>query len=124
MQEKSEQIKALDNILSQKWEEFFNSTTALNLIEKLSDVDQRIYALYMLQVYHWSSQSARTLALAGANKANTDVKFMMHCFEHANEETGHELMALNDVISLGVPIKDAKKDIPPPLHETEILIVM
>ncbi|MBN2892552.1 MAG: iron-containing redox enzyme family protein [Bacteroidales bacterium] len=121
METKHQKIEALDEFLSLQWGNFFSSETAKNIIENLDKIDKRIYALYMLQVYHWSSQSARSLGIAGANQHNKDIRFMMHCFEHAEEETGHEIMALNDVKAVGVPIND-ESDIPPPLAETEVLI--
>jgi pyrroloquinoline quinone (PQQ) biosynthesis protein C len=76
----------------------------------------------MIQVYHYAYYTSRSLALAGANLFNTDTRLMHHFFEHAMEETGHELMALNDLRELGIPIEDARKQMPPALPATEALI--
>jgi len=121
MEIRHSKIEKLDKFLSEQWENFFSSPIAESIVNRLEIIDRRIYALYMLQVYHWSSQSAKSLGLAGSNNANKDIRFMMHCFEHAQEETGHEIMALNDVKAVGVPIINLE-DIPPALPETEILI--
>ena len=75
----------------------------------------------MIQVYYYAFHTARNQALVGLNLANTDSKYMQFCFEHALEETGHELMALHDLRSIGIIFKD-KADIPEPLPSTDLLI--
>jgi len=81
-----------------------------------------VYALYLTQVYHYASHTARNQALVAVNPNNRDIHYMQFCLEHALEETGHELMALHDLRSLGVVINDPEKEMPPALPSTQLLI--
>lgn len=116
------QLKKFDKFLENKWKDFFSWSEIVSLLASLSGFDKRLYALYLIQVYHWSSFSARSLGLAGANLNNKDTRLMMHYFEHANEETGHELMALHDLKKLGLDKTMVEEKMPEPLPETAALI--
>lgn len=106
------EIKKLDELIASTWQEIFSLPEASLFTQSLMGKDKRVYALYMTQVYHYASHAARNLGFAGANLANKDVRLMHHLFEHAMEETGHELMALHDLKAMGVPVGHPEKDIP------------
>jgi hypothetical protein len=116
------QLKQLDAVISLKWEEILQQPQAVNFAGSLMGRDRRVYALYLTQVYHYAFHTARNQALVAVNPANVNTKYMQFCLEHALEETGHELMALHDLRSIGVPIEDPGKDMPPPMVATELLI--
>ncbi|HYV93087.1 MAG TPA: iron-containing redox enzyme family protein [Chitinophagales bacterium] len=115
-------ITALDRLIAEQWEKILSQPQALNFAGSLMGKDRRVYALYLTQVYHYTYHTARNQALVGVNLKNTDVHYMQFCFEHAMEETGHELMALHDLRSMGVEISEVERDMPPALPQTELLI--
>lgn len=89
-------------------------------------VDKRLYAIYLIETYHYTYHNARNQALVACRPERTDPRYMKYCLKHAMEETGHELMALHDLKKAGwnlVDIKDQKDtDLPKPLMQTEVLI--
>ncbi len=115
-------LKELDQLISLKWEEILSQPQALNFANSLMGKDRRLYALYLTQVYHYAFHTARNQAMVAVNGSNRNIQYMQFCLEHALEETGHELMALHDLRSIGVPIKDPELDMPPALMPTELLI--
>lgn len=117
MSTKNIEIKKLDAAIAHMWENIFSTITSKVFTNGFIDKDKRIYALYLTQVYHYAYHTPRNLALAGANLKNTNTYFMHYCFEHAMEETGHELMALHDLKMLGV-----STDTPKVLASTEAII--
>jgi hypothetical protein len=120
--DQAQKLKELDFLISSKWQEIFSHPQAINFANSLMGKDRRVYALYLTQVYHYASHTARNQALVAVNSANRNTTYMKFCLEHALEETGHELMALHDLRSIGVPIVDAEKDMPQALVSTELLI--
>jgi len=115
-------LEELDTLLARRWKEALSSRFALKLIKKSRGIDRRIYAMYVIQIYHWAYHTGRTLAITGANPFNTNHEYMDFCYKHAREENGHELMALSDLREMGVPIQNPAIDMPPPLPGTEVLI--
>ena len=116
------ELEKLDAVISQKWEEILSQPQAVNFAGSLMGRDRRVYALYLTQVYHYAMHTARNQALVAVNRSNVNIKYMQFCLEHALEETGHELMALHDLRTIGVPIEDPEQEMPPPMPATELLI--
>lgn len=117
-----EKLNELDRVISGKWEEILSQPQALNFADSFMSKDRRLYAIYLTQVYHYAFHTARNQALVAVNSANRNIHYMQFCLEHALEETGHELMALHDLKSIGVVINDPEKEMPPALAPTELLI--
>lgn len=84
------------------------------------DFDKRLYAIYLIETYHYTLHNARNQALVGTRADNMSVQYRRYCFDHAAEETGHELMALHDLHSLGFDVRE--RDLPERLVSTEQLI--
>ena len=116
------QLEQLDHRISDKWTSILEQPQALQFSRSMMGKDRRVYALYLTQVYHYAFHTARNQALVAVNPANTNIKYMQFCLEHALEETGHELMALHDLKSIGFDIKDPLKEMPPALPATQLLI--
>ena len=114
-------IDELDQMISNTWKEALMEPRIANFMDMPASRDKRIFCIYMVQVYHYAFHNPRNQALVGANLSNRHAQYMAFCFEHAMEETGHELMALHDLASVGVKFDDHRK-IPPPLRATELLI--
>lgn len=102
------------------WEEAMHSDLITQVAAGEIYKDPVLVAIYLTQVYHYAFHTPRHQALVGANRYNTDVHYMQYCFEHALEETGHELMALSDIRSLGYGLE--AEDIPVQLPSTQLLI--
>ncbi len=111
-------LDRLNTRLSQIWGEILQHSRLVNAINEGS-VDKALYAIYMLETYHYTSHNARNQALVGVRYAE-HIPYAKFCFQHAAEEVGHEKMALHDVMSIG--LKNEKFEIPHALPATEILI--
>lgn len=82
--------------------------------------DKRLYALYLLETYHYTRHNARNQALVATRPENIDVRYLKFCLKHAEDEMGHELMALHDLKNLGYEVSE--DTLPKPLAATETLI--
>ncbi|NMO18463.1 iron-containing redox enzyme family protein [Pyxidicoccus fallax] len=109
----------LDKKLKKSWEDLFARSRLVKTIQE-GRIDKRLYAVYLMETYQYTLHNARNQALVGVRALDVGVSYLKFCFEHATEETGHEHMALHDMLSLGLP-KEAL-EIPPPLPATEALI--
>lgn len=115
-------LEALDALVKETFQRELRRPFVLGFLQSPVSADRRMYALYLTQVYAYTSHVARNQALVGSRLDNRDTHYQRFCFEHALEETGHELMALHDLRALGVPITDPHTELPPPLPATEQLI--
>lgn len=112
----------LKGIIAEKWQEILQQPQALQFSKSLMGKDRRVYALYLTQVYHYAWHTARNQALVAVNPNTKDLRYIQFCLEHALEETGHELMALHDLRSMGIVINDPEKEMPPAMPPTQLLI--
>ncbi|MEZ6186331.1 MAG: iron-containing redox enzyme family protein [Planctomycetota bacterium] len=122
MTDRHPELEALDALISATWAELLARPMAATFLQSPASADRRMLALYFVQAYHYTSHTSRNQALVGVNPRTTNVHYLRYVFEHALEETGHELMALHDLRALGLAIEDPARDMPPPLPETEVLI--
>ena len=116
---KHEKIAHLDRVAAGLWGEILGTSPVFGAVE-IGRVDRKFFALYMLETYQYTLHNARNQALVGVRSLSARPQYVQFCFEHAAEETGHELMALHDFKTLwpeGAPF-----EIPQPLVETEVLI--
>ena len=116
-----EGFKKLDTVIGQRWGELLSPERLQKLMAVVKSKDRRAYAILLIQIYHYAYHMARNQALVGANLSNTNTRYMKYCFEHALEETGHELMALHDLRKMGVAIEDPRTELPDMLPGTEQL---
>lgn len=122
MADRHSEIIKIDEILTKTWKKIMKKPEALRLLTKVTSIDKRIYGLYLVQIYNWANHVARSLGLAGANTYINNKEFMDFAFHHGIEEAGHELMAINDLRAIGVPLNNDLSNMPPPLPRTEALI--
>lgn len=108
----------LDQRIDKTWSDILGNSRLVKAIREGS-VSKALYAIYMIETFHYTSHNARNQGLVGVRHADNPV-YAKFCFEHAAQEVGHEKMALHDVMSLG--LKNEAFDIPPALPETEVLI--
>lgn len=123
-----EQVKSIEALKLVLDEEMGNLANGAYLEQVLTPgfVDKRIYAIYLIETYHYTYHNARNQALVATRPERGDVRYMKYCLKHAMEEAGHELMALHDLKKAGYSSIDYKvmtdEDLPKPLMETEVLI--
>ena len=116
----NQKLKEFEEEINLMWLEGMSNDTIKNLPLDKAFSDKRILAIYLTQVYHYAVHTPRHQALVGVNPKNNNFKYMQYCFEHAHEETAHELMALNDIKSLGYTISE--DTMPQRLPSTDLLI--
>lgn len=113
-------MQKLEQYVAELWTETLQSESARMLELDKAFKDKRTVAIYLSQVYHYAVHTPRHQALVGVNLNNKNLQYMHYCFDHAVEETGHELMALKDIRSLGFDVNH--ENMPPPLPSTQLLI--
>lgn len=82
--------------------------------------DVRLYGIYLVETYHYVMHNPRHQALVGALCKDQPFKYIKFCYQHAEEETGHEMMAYHDLASLG--FGNSPIPIPAPHSSTEVFI--
>jgi len=113
-------LKNLKEEVGEIWQKTLSGSTMARMI-MTGEVDRKFCAMYLMETFHYTRHNARNQALVGVTAENIPDSYRRFCFHHAEEETGHENMALHDLLSsLGVARKDIT--IPEPLPETEVLI--
>lgn len=68
--------------------------------------NKNAYGNYLAQIYYYVCHSTRLLALAATRCAHKDEKLHRRFLEHAAEEKGHQILALNDLKNLGYTLSD------------------
>jgi pyrroloquinoline quinone (PQQ) biosynthesis protein C len=109
----------LDDIIESTWNEILTTSELVTAI-KAGRISKELYVMYMIETYHYTSHNARNQALAGVTHAAGNPVYGKFCFHHAAGETGHEKMALHDLLSTGMD--QSSFAIPEPLPATETLI--
>lgn len=109
---------SLDQTLDQRWTEMIRQRPLLRAIDE-NRISRRLYAMYMVETYHYTAHNARNQALVGV-RPEISAPYMKFCLEHASEEVGHEKMALHDILSMG--LRGTEVPLPAPLLETELLM--
>lgn len=113
-----QQLSLLDERIENVWADILDNSRLVKAIRGGS-VSKALYAIYMIETFHYTAHNARNQGLVGVRHADNPV-YAKFCFEHAAQEVGHEKMALHDVMSLG--LKNEVFDIPTALPATEVLI--
>ncbi len=109
----------LKETLKQEWETLLANSTFVKAI-RTGDYDPRLYAIYMVETYHYTLHNARNQALVGVRAMDISPQYLNFCFHHAAEEAGHELMAIHDLKRMGYSIDI--HSLPTPLMATEQLV--
>ena len=112
-------IDKLKAELSLCWTEVFDQSIFLkHILEK--KVTKELYALYLLETFQYTKHNALNQALCGSRIEINDFNYQRFCFHHAEEEVGHQMMALNDLKNIGYKLDHQR--LPKPLPETTTLI--
>ncbi len=113
-------VTILEEQIAEKWNNIVQNSLLSKTISS-GDYDVRIYAIYLIETFHYTIHNSRNQALVGASlELSADIQYLRFCLKHAYEEAGHELMALHDLKTLGLDILPTQ--LPTPLPSNEILI--
>jgi pyrroloquinoline quinone (PQQ) biosynthesis protein C len=113
----ADSVEALREEMTSEWSRLLEGSDLAALVHG-GEIDRRLYALYLIETFHYTRENPRHQALVGA-RTDTDPMYARFCLKHASEELGHEMMALHDLRSLGYDV--TAEDLPSPLEETEVL---
>lgn len=81
-------------------------------------LQRELYIRAMVEVYHYTKNNAINQAAAAFSEDHKKVGLLRFALKHALEELGHENMALNDVVAMGINKEVFDKK---PLPATEAL---
>jgi pyrroloquinoline quinone (PQQ) biosynthesis protein C len=112
-------LHQLKERLNQEFEKLAASPYLAKVMEP-GFADKRLYGLYLIETYHYTRHNARNQALIATRPENIDIRYLKFCLKHAEEEMGHEMMALHDLKNLGYDISEDR--MPKPLAATETLV--
>lgn len=82
--------------------------------------ERDLYVALMTEVYHYTRENAQNQALAALRVDSDRLQLLRFCLHHAYEEAGHDLMALQDLESVGVDAAETKAGVP--LPETQAFV--
>lgn len=110
-----------DKKLQATWQDILDHSPLVRLVRE-GNFDRDLYALYMVETFHYTAHNAKNQALVCRNlgSSNKEIQYMRFCLKHALEETGHELMAIHDIRAMGYSIQIDQLNAP--LPETQALI--
>jgi pyrroloquinoline quinone (PQQ) biosynthesis protein C len=84
-------------------------------------MDARLYQRVMTEMYHYTRHNSINQAVAaGRCTSPDDLHLLKFCYEHADEELGHEKMIVHDLDRVG--LLDPELLAAPPLPPTQALI--
>lgn len=112
-----QQLARLRGELAAEWQRLLDGSALADLVLH-GRYDQRLYALYLIETFHYTRENPRHQALVGT-RPDADPGYARFCFKHASEEVGHEMMAVHDLRSLGYDV--TADDLPAPLDATDVL---
>ena len=99
------------------FQEIFSEPLAKKIQAIFASGDRTLYALWLSQVAHLTRHTSAHQALVGTRIDEISFTYAKFCFEHASEEVGHEMMAINDLKKIGYDVKSVA-DLPAPLPAT------
>jgi pyrroloquinoline quinone (PQQ) biosynthesis protein C len=114
-----ERFAHLKEARDKKWAEILNSEKWVDFILN-ENFDRRFYGIYLIETYHYVKENPRHQAIIALRDTKAHINYLKFCYEHAEEETGHEMMAFHDLKSLALSLEEI--DIKTPLSSTELLI--
>ncbi|MBL7714116.1 MAG: iron-containing redox enzyme family protein [Bdellovibrionales bacterium] len=116
----SAQMDRLKKTLKDFFAEKSSTSKIMEAFEPGKPLDRRLFAIYLIETFHYTRHNARNQAAVAINHVDLDIRYMKYCLKHAHEEAGHEMMAFHDLKSLGY--KGTVEKLPEPLPQTQTLI--
>jgi hypothetical protein len=113
-------IDDLEVMMAEYWQDILSQPLAEEIQSILASGDRKLYALWLTQVAHLTRHTSAHQALVGTRIDEISFHYAKYCFNHAEEEVGHEMMAVNDLQKIGSQAKTVA-ELPAPLAATEKL---
>jgi len=117
--EKESKFDQLKTTRDKEWAKIISHAKWCDFVHN-GHYDRRFYGIYLLETYHYVMHNPKHQALVATRSIDMPANYMKFCYEHAEEEAGHESMAFHDLLNLGIS-KDSFT-IPSPLASTETFI--
>lgn len=97
-----DRFKELDEVVRQGWEKIQSGAFWQQALS--SEIDQReLYKNTMVEIFHYTRHNAVNQAFAAWKASSPEQKHLLKfCFEHADEELGHEQMVVHDLEQVGL----------------------
>jgi pyrroloquinoline quinone (PQQ) biosynthesis protein C len=106
-------LEELDDTVGKGWSEI-KKGSFWNHVET-HGVDGRLYQRVMTEMYHYTRHNSVNQALAaGKCSSPEDLHLLKFCYEHADEELGHEKMIVHDLERAGLLDRDLLESAPLP----------
>ncbi len=86
--------------------------TLVNLMA--GKLEPRVYARYLMNVWHYAQHSAIIIGTAGARCVTADPELAHYLLHHAREELGHDQWALDDLAAMGIDEAEVRASRPTP----------
>ncbi|QPH38262.1 iron-containing redox enzyme family protein [Pedobacter endophyticus] len=118
---RSKEFTALSELRDREWNKIIKNSKWCNFILN-GEYDRRFYAIYLIETYHYVQHNPKHQALVATRFESMPSNYMKFCYEHAEEEAGHEMMAFHDLSNLGVTQDQDETNMPLPLSSTETFI--
>ena len=111
MTEVTEFRKELKAVCDAEWEKI--KVGRFFQMMKRPELQRELYIKSIVQVYHYTKNNAINQAVACWNQDHKKVGLLRFAMKHALEELGHENMAYNDLIAIGVDPSEFEKPMLP-----------
>ncbi len=101
------------------WAEVLEKNKLLQRVRS-GNFNKEIYGRYLVETYHYTKHNSINQAHV-ALRPEAPTVYAKFCLHHAEEEHGHELMALHDIESMGL-LPNFESELREPLNSTQTLI--
>ncbi|HEY5833831.1 TenA family transcriptional regulator [Streptomyces sp.] len=113
----SDFLKVLEEEISQGWEEIHAGPFWRHMLE--NGLDRDLYQTVMAQIWHYTQHNPINQSFAAWRVPPAKMGLLRYCFEHSEEELGHEKMIEHDLKA--VNLLEGALEVPP-LRATQALV--
>lgn len=110
-------LKVLEEEVTQGWREIHDGPFWCHMKE--NGLDRELYQVVMVQFWHYTQHNPINQAVAAWRVPPSKMGLLRFCFNHAEEELGHEKMVEHDLRVVG--LLDGALEVPP-MRATSALI--
>ncbi len=117
--EKTSKFDQLRKTRDKEWAQIIGNAKWCTFVHN-GDYDRRFYGIYLVETYHYVMHNPKHQALVATRFTEMPANYMKFCYEHAEEEAGHESMAFHDLLNMGITKESFTMPLPLPSTETFI----
>ncbi|RKP48232.1 iron-containing redox enzyme family protein [Trinickia fusca] len=109
----SDIFSRLDHVVNQGWAEVHAGRLWKHIREH--GIDQDLYQALMVELFHYTRHNSINQAFAAWKVSPENIGLLKFCYEHADDELGHEKMVEHDLRVVGLLTPDllARAPLPP-----------